>query len=1068
LEGETTNLLSNLIFLKPPRGGFFIVVFFNVCILKCNFILNGYYFKQIGIKDVFKIIVITKGMKRRIYSIITLIATILLCNLNSFSQGFTSADYKKALWMTTRMYGGQRSGANNWLLNNHLPSGVNANLRGTAFIGDKDPADNYDLSGGWHDCGDHVKFGHTMFYSAYVLLKAYAEFPTGYDDYYTYDYKGYATSGDWTWEGKKHDPNGIPDIVDEVKHATDYFIKCARNTTTFYYQVGTGGGNADHATWVTATKMQTQAVNQGGQQRVVYKNPKDASMPSFCGATLALMARIYKKYDPAYSAQCLAAAQNAYAYAKANPGVAGTGAGGFYDPNNNWKDDYASMCAELFWTTGNQAYRTEALSFSISASNGQGADIYFNFSFDYSNNGDLAIFNLLKLGKTNALTVFNTLVTNNYLNQTQSDGQYSGGNTSWGVLRYNGNSALIVALWQKMNNPTAAVNKYIYDNIDYILGKNASNQSFIVGFGAKSPKFPHHRNIYLRDDNPGDAAKRQMTIPTKNQQAGLMVGGIRNPSLFNDDVVDFKYTEPGIDYNAGLVGALGYINSRLAPVDTNKFGKKYPVPALGPDQSICGVTKITLDSKVPTDGKKTFTWLNGTTVAVNASTTQNKFDITAAGTYTCRIDSAGKWQTEDQIVISGTIPTPNLGSDKLICDTTSYTLDAKVAGSAITYEWLYAANGTTASLVKDATQTAQTWTNVRKAGLYRVIAKATGCTSTQDDVVVTSSLPTPKDGCASRAGNPQTLSIVNPGLGTGTYEWFDSATNGNKVGTGTSISVSPSANATYYVQDASAISGSVGAKTALASNQNWGVATGNQMKFTLNNSITISSLKILADYYTSSGTFTIEILDGNGNPFSPAKTFTSNTLTFTSNSTGAQLITVPFTGFIIDKAWGASLRMRISAKSSSLNANPYWNSAGATYPYNSTPSGVFTITGTVGGDNDANNYMYFYDIQFNSGAVCKRLPVMAKIDANCITTDIEMAQELNDYISLYPNPSSETFNLATNKTVLVKVYDDLGREVLEFTNQNTSVFGETLNAGLYHVVLFENGKKLKAINVIKK
>jgi hypothetical protein len=371
-------------------------------------------------------------------------------------------------------------------------------------------------------------------------------------------------------------------------------------------------------------------------------------------------------------------------------------------------------------------------------------------------------------------------------------------------------------------------------------------------------------------------------------------------------------------------------------------------------------------------------------------------------------------------------------------------------------------------LVKDANQIAQTWANVRKAGLYRVIAKATGCASQQDDITVTSSLPTPQDGCASKAGSAQTIAIVNPGLGTGTYDWYDAATNGNKVGTGTSISVSPSVTTTYYVQDASAVSGSVGAKTALAGTQNWGINTTNHMKFTISSSITITSMKILSDYSASSGTLTLEILDGNGNAFSPAKTFVSNTLTFTSNSTGAQLITVPFTGFTIDKAWGTSLRMRISAKSNSLNLNPYFNNSGATYPYNSTPAGVFAITGTAGGDNDVNDYMYFYDIQFNSGAVCKRLPVIAKIDANCITTDIEMTGELNDYVSLYPNPSSETFNLATNKTVLVKVYDDLGREVLEFINQNTSVFGETLNAGLYHVVLFENGKKLKAMNLIKK
>jgi hypothetical protein len=50
-----------------------------------------------------------------------------------------------------------------------------------------------------------------------------------------------------------------------------------------------------------------------------------------------------------------------------------------------------------------------------------------------------------------------------------------------------------------------------------------------------------------------------------------MVGGALNASSFSDDINTYKYSEGGIDYNAGLVGALGYIVSKLAPVDTAKF-----------------------------------------------------------------------------------------------------------------------------------------------------------------------------------------------------------------------------------------------------------------------------------------------------------------------------------------------------------------------------------------------------------------------------------------------------------------------------------------------------------------
>lgn len=486
------------------------------------------------------------------------------------AQGLSVNEYKKALWMTTRFYGGQRSGDNNWLVYNYLPSGLNASLTGKCFINDQD-IDGYNLSGGWHDCGDHVKFGQTEFYSAYMLLKGYAEFPAGYDDYYSYNYSGYISSGKWNWEENSHNPNGIPDILDEVKHATDFFIKCTQSSNVFYYQVGQGV--PDHVFWYTAVKMQTLTKTNGGQTRTVYKNPADASMASFCGATLALMSRVYRKFDPPYADLCLQHARYAYDYAKAHPGVTGAGDGSFYGPNDNWKDDYASLCAELFWATGTTTYKNEALAFSVAYDAGFGADIYGkNYGFDYSNNGDIAIYNLAKLGKSNALSVLENIVNIHYFGNKRADGQFNGGNQDWGPLRYNANTAFIVALWQKLKGTSAIPNKYIYDNIDYILGKNTSGQSFIVGFGTKSPQFPHHRNVYLCDNNPWALSSPVMLIPEKNKQFGLMVGGTRNVTSYTDAFSNYQMNEGGIDYNACLVGILGYLNSVLAPVDTLKFG----------------------------------------------------------------------------------------------------------------------------------------------------------------------------------------------------------------------------------------------------------------------------------------------------------------------------------------------------------------------------------------------------------------------------------------------------------------------------------------------------------------
>jgi hypothetical protein len=450
--------------------------------------------------------------------------------------------------MATRFYGGQRSGAGpNWLIMDHKT--------GKDFTQDADG--DYSLAGGWHDCGDHVKYGQTQFYSAYMLLKAYAEFPAGFDDYYDPAYEGYRKSGDFTWEGAKGGPNGIPDLLDEAKYATDYFIRCARSETEFYNQVG--DGNLDHKQWITSVHMATLPATEGGQVRKVFKNPNDASMPSFCGASLSLMARLYRKFDPAYADKCLTHARYAYAYAKAHPGTEGTKDGGFYPANARWQDDFVTMAVELHRTTGDAAFLEEAKRLAAEVKE-------HNYTLCYNNNDDLAAYNLGVNGQADKTALLQK-ITDRYKSSVNSAGVGSTGDT-WGRLRFPMNQAFAVALSAKLKG-AAAVDAFAYKNLDYVLGSNSANQSFLVGFGTKSPQKPHHRNVYLNDENPGN--KNTLVIPERNRQAGIMMGGTLNPGDYKDDVGSYEFTEGCIDYNAGLVATLGYVLSLTAPVDTSKF-----------------------------------------------------------------------------------------------------------------------------------------------------------------------------------------------------------------------------------------------------------------------------------------------------------------------------------------------------------------------------------------------------------------------------------------------------------------------------------------------------------------
>lgn len=913
-------------------------------------------------------------MKKKLQiSLVVTIVTFLLGVNNLFSQSFKADDYKKAAWMTARFYGAQRSGNGpNWLLAEHLPTNVptalsgnlSAHQQGKSFIKDADNTTGgvkYDLTGGWVDCGDHVKFGQTEFYSAYMLILGYSEFPQGYNDYYSADYKGYITNKDYTWESAKDSPNGIPDILDELKYATDFFQKCVRSTTQFYYQVG--DGDADHKHWVTAPIMSTLAISEGGEKEgsrsVKMATGSVTSMASLCGATLASMARLYKKFDPAYAQSCLNKALTCYTFVTTTT-KGNTGGGGYYPAKGKYEPDMVIFFTELYRTTGETKYLTAA----VSAANfmNSSSDWNHNFSLCYNNTEDLAYYLLAKCGdatsKKTALDHLTYYVDKLY--KPASGYFLNVKNDSWGVLRYPANQAFVCALLDKLNG-VKTINPYTAGSVDYIMGKNGKSFSYIVGFGSKYPHFPHHRNFYGSDgDSEGNLA-----MQTKYAQFGYMVGGSLNDGAYTDDEKTYTYSEGGIDYNAGLVGAISYMVSMMAPVDTNKFG--HPTPQLGANQSMCGVTSILLDSKVATDGKKTFTWKKDGTTVVTASTTAKTYTATAAGVYLCQIDSTG-WSTTSTVTITATLPDFSIGNDTVLCSLTSDTLKA-ATGTGFSYAWKK--NGTVINGATSFTYIAYT------AGTYICTISASGCTSKSDTATIISSLPIVVNDTICKVGTAN-LSVST----AGSYAWYSTATGGTAITTGISYSANITANTVFYVQDASSFTGSVGPSTRMSTGSDWGVSAGNQLKFTVGNTFTLNSLKLnYATIYNddAASTITIEILDANGASFSPAKTFTSNTSNVTTAMSNT-LVKYTFSNLVIDKSWGTNLRMRLSAKST--NGGVVFNTAGAVYPYNSNPSGIVTITGTAGGSGGTSDYMYFYDWNVSSGSTCSRAPVQAILDPN--------------------------------------------------------------------------------------
>jgi endoglucanase len=472
---------------------------------------------------------------------------------------FTAQQYQKALWLTTRYFGAVRSGTGpNWATqDSRYP---------TSFV--KDAYKGADVSGGWFDCGDHVMFGQTQFYAAYVLAKGFASWRHGFPDHYTGDYSDYKQSQDYSMAGGK--ANGLQDVLEELRYEADFFVKITPSGSDFVYQKGEG--TPDHRWWVHSGRMSTMPVAEGGEKegsRKIFGGAdfNDASMPGQAAAMLAVMARVDP--DPIRRATYLQHAKNAYAFSKTKSGTAAA-PGGFYGANKGYLDARLNAAAELWLTTGESVYQTEGLAIA----NNSALQFNSGWRMDYENDEPLAMLNAkyvlgANLGTSNERDILKWLQSIWSAAPTGVSRSFVGGFPIRGISGY----AFLTALYSTMSKDKTR-DQFIYNQLDYMLGTNSNNQAYLVGWdeaSKKSPTHPHIRNYYLNEDTlqntPGKVGPA-----AKTKYLGAMVGGALDGSYNTDIVNDLSMNEPCAEMNAPVAAVFGYVASQVAPVDTTKFG----------------------------------------------------------------------------------------------------------------------------------------------------------------------------------------------------------------------------------------------------------------------------------------------------------------------------------------------------------------------------------------------------------------------------------------------------------------------------------------------------------------
>jgi len=469
------------------------------------------------------------------------------------SNGGALYNYATLLSRTILFYDANRCGNNitgldrfNWRGDCHINDGTEVTLStgGSVYI---------DARGGYHDAGDHIKFGITNAYAASTLGWGFFEFREEYEE-----------TGQDTW------------LLRAVKWATDYFIRCHPEANTFLYSVGS---DADHNYW-GPPELQSDVTSPRDYIVCTPSNPAS----DVCGSTAAALALMYINYqqiDTSYAQTCLDHAIDIYNLGRNNPGL--SDGLSFYPPSIYW-DDLAWGAIWLYAATGDQYYLDDFNTILGPGCSGLDNDNDLENGISWKNQWTqcwdavwagafVAAAGITGHPAYKEQVELNMDILMNETTHTPAGLVYL---HEWGSLRYA--TALSLCALAYYNNFPDPENEIYRDfgasQMSYALGANPMDRCYIVGCGNNPPQHPHHDAAHGSESGFLDDPPEH-----KHVLYGALVGGPGEDDQHNDATDDFIQNEVSIDFNAGCVGALAGMRRFFGP-DTQPDPDPTPEPEI--------------------------------------------------------------------------------------------------------------------------------------------------------------------------------------------------------------------------------------------------------------------------------------------------------------------------------------------------------------------------------------------------------------------------------------------------------------------------------------------------------
>ncbi|KAJ1386916.1 Six-hairpin glycosidase superfamily [Sesbania bispinosa] len=418
-----------------------------------------------------------------------------------------------------------------------------------------------DLVGGYYDAGDHVKFGLPMAFTVTMLSWAAIEYRQEIEEAGEFEH-----------------------TMEAIKWGTDYFIKAHTSPNVLWAEVG--DGDTDHYCWQRPEDMTTS--------RRAFKIDENNPGSDLAGETAAAMAAasiVFKKTNPHYSHLLLHHAQQLFEFGDKYRGNYDASVGvvkSYYASVSGYMDELLWAATWLYKATDKEEYFEYIIS-KAHTFGGTGWSIT-EFSWDVKYAG-------LQVIVSKFLNEVKHKKHRDILEQYRSKAEYylcsclnkniNGSNVErtpagllyirqWNNMQYVSTAAFLLTVYsdflqntnQKLKCHGGTVDheeifNFAKSQVDYILGSNPMNMSYLVGYGPSYPKRVHHRgaSVVSYKENKGFIGCTQgydnwysSQAPNPNVLVGALVGGPDWQDNFEDERSNYMQTEACTYNTAPLVG----------------------------------------------------------------------------------------------------------------------------------------------------------------------------------------------------------------------------------------------------------------------------------------------------------------------------------------------------------------------------------------------------------------------------------------------------------------------------------------------------------------------------------